>query len=150
MFCVCFTFQMPNPIGFTPTKELQEDPLHKEHEATWYAQWKVWRQTTPSFSQYKSSVDNGRLPQSMNCSLDVSHITGHIVGKQARPHSLHVILTCKWNVIDWESCPYYAEYNPIGFYFDLYLITVKTIWNRTMKSLWLLKAKSHIIVSHFT
>ncbi|KAF3858126.1 hypothetical protein F7725_011327 [Dissostichus mawsoni] len=27
------------------------------------------------FSQYKSSVDNGRLPQSMNCSLDVSHIT---------------------------------------------------------------------------
>lgn len=37
------------------------------------------------FSQYKSSVDYGRLPQSMNCSLDVSHITGHIAGEQARP-----------------------------------------------------------------
>lgn len=40
-FFVCFTFQMSNPIGFTPTKELQEGPLRKEHEATRYAQWKV-------------------------------------------------------------------------------------------------------------
>ena len=42
--------QMPNPIGFTATKELQEDPLHQEHEATRYAQRKVWRPTMPCSS----------------------------------------------------------------------------------------------------
>lgn len=88
---------MPNPIGFTQTKELQKDPLHKEHKATWYAQWKVWRQTTPSLSQYKSSVDNGRVPQSMDCSLDVSHITSHIIGKQAWP--LHCMSFWILNVV---------------------------------------------------
>lgn len=46
---LCFLpFQMSNPVGFTQTKELQEDPFHQEHEATRYAQWKVWRQTRPS------------------------------------------------------------------------------------------------------
>lgn len=49
--CASLPFQMSNPVGLTQTKELQEDPLHKEHEATRYAQWKVRGQTrTPSLS----------------------------------------------------------------------------------------------------
>lgn len=30
----CSVFQVPNSLGFTQAKELQEDPLHQEHEAT--------------------------------------------------------------------------------------------------------------------
>lgn len=98
---------MPNPFGFTPTKELQESPLHKEHEATRYAQWKVRRQqTAPSSSQYKSSVDNGMRPQSMNCSVDVSHITSPMEASRPGPAHKHADLTYKWDATDWVSCLY--------------------------------------------
>ncbi|MEQ2297091.1 hypothetical protein AMECASPLE_031169 [Ameca splendens] len=70
----CSSTQMPNPIWFTPTKELQEDPLHKKHTATRYAQWKVWSQTEPSPSQCRSSLNDGSLPQSIKCSSVVSHV----------------------------------------------------------------------------
>lgn len=36
---------MPNLIGFTSTKELQEGPLHQEHEAARHPQRKVYTHT---------------------------------------------------------------------------------------------------------
>lgn len=39
-----FCAQMPNFVGFTQTKKLQEGPLHQEHETARHTQWKVWRQ----------------------------------------------------------------------------------------------------------
>ena len=62
LFFLLWLLQMPNPIGFTATKELQEDPLHQEHEATRYAQWKVWRPTMPCPSPVQGlPVDSGWL-----------------------------------------------------------------------------------------
>lgn len=75
-------FQMPDPIWFPPTKELQESPLHKEYKATWYAQRKVWRQTAPSHSQNKSSSvwwqDAPVNEEQFGCS---SRYTAHWVGQ---------------------------------------------------------------------
>lgn len=95
-----FTFQMSNPVGFTQTKELQEDPLHKEHKATRYAQWKV-RRRNESVSLLGTSAGQIIAGRPSQWSARQMFLISPLAGR--RP--LRVAASSACHVIDWKSCP---------------------------------------------
>lgn len=101
---VCLHFRCRTLSGSPRPKSFKKIHLVNNMKQHDMRNGRYGRQTVPVLSQYKSWLNDGRLPQSMKCSFNVSHITG----EQAQPvQSIH-----------------FTDFEQAFFFFILHVITV--------------------------